>query len=140
MAEKKKEMEEPNGFISKIVNIVSSDNKQNIDDKIKNYQIFKVSILSDFKAIIREYKQDTLAGGFDNFLLPLSFDKATKLISLKDEINSQYNKLMKKYSDIDKKERAKLAGSTLKVKSPAYDVKESFAFMIIKKSIILKKY
>jgi len=138
MAEKKKEMEEPpNGFISKIVNIVSSDNKQNIDDKIKNYQRFKVSILSDFKAIIREYKQDTLAGGFDNFLLPLSFDKATKLISLKDEINSQYNKLMKKYSDIDKKERAKLVGSTLKVKSPAYDVKESFAFMIIKGSLYL---
>jgi hypothetical protein len=132
MKEKKTEMEQTNGLISDIVKTLS-------ENKSENYQRFKVSILSDFKDIIREYKQDTLAGGFDNFLLPSSFDKATKLISLKDEITSQYNKLMKNYSDIDKKRKAKIEGSTLKVKSPAYDVKESFAFMIIKGSLYLTK-
>jgi hypothetical protein len=102
----------------------------------KLVKMFKKEILTAFKTIIRKYNQDKLAGDFDNFLFP-SFDNATKLFSLKDDINSRYTKFMKKYIDIEKKERAKLAGSTLKMKSPAYDVKESFAFMILKGSLYL---
>jgi hypothetical protein len=135
MNEKKKEMEQTNGLISDIANIFLTKNEK-IDDKIRKYEMFKRDILAAFKAIIRKYSQETLAGGFDNFALP-TFDKATKLINLKDEINAQYNKLMKSYHDIDKKERAKLAGSTLKIRSAAYDVKESFAFMILKGSLYL---
>lgn len=133
MNAKKTEMQQPNGLISNILAIFLSQNMQNKPGK---YEMLKKEILSVFKDIIREYNQETLAGNFDNFLFP-SFDKATKVISLEDEINAQYNKLMKSYKNIDKKEKAKLEGSTLKIKSPAYDVKESFAFMILKGSLYL---
>ena len=129
MNAKKKEMEEPNGLISSIINIFLTNTES-------KYALLKKDILAAFKVIIRKYNQETLAGEFDNILFP-PFDKATKLIDFKGAINSQYNKLMNNYSNIEKKEKAKLAGSTLKIKSIAYDVKESFAFMILKGSLYL---
>lgn len=137
MNRKKADMEKEHGIITDMANIFLKKN-ENIDEKTRKYTQYKKMCLDEFKRIIRDekYRQDTLAGDFDNFLLP-SFETASKLISFTEDLNTKYNKLMKNYKDIEKKERAKLAGSTLKVKSPAYDVKESFAFIILKGSLYL---
>lgn len=137
MNNKKADMEKEHGIITDMANIFLKKN-ENIDEKTRKYTQYKKMCLDEFKRIIRDekYRQDTLAGDFDNFLLP-SFETASKLISFTEDLNTKYNKLMKNYKDIEKKERAKLAGSTLKVKSPAYDVKESFAFIILKGSLYL---
>lgn len=138
MNKKKADMEKENGIITDMANIFLKKN-ENTEEKSRKYTQYKKMCLDEFKSIIRDekYRQDTLAGDFDNFLLP-SFETASKLIrSFTEDLNAKYNKLMKYYKDIEKKERTKLAGSTLKVKSPAYDVKESFAFIILKGSLYL---